>query len=258
MAPPSFREIHESKTGKASDKWDSYLDYYDHLFTPLRDENIRLLEIGVQNGGSLETYAQYFKNGKIFIGCDINPDCSKLKYEDPRINVVVGDANADTAFTAIHKLEDQFDIIIDDGSHVSRDILNTFLIYFSSLKPGGIFVIEDTHTLYSPSYGGGLLSSISATEFFKKIIDIINYEWWGQHASMPAYMVSFFPDGRLPDCLADGWIESVEFRNSIITLRKSLHPSHNKLGDRIVRGKEFTVFNPETWPTSVPLHTPSN
>ena len=39
--------------------------------------------------------------------------------------------------------EPYFDIIIDDGSHILSDILNTFKSYFQLLKPGGYFIIED-------------------------------------------------------------------------------------------------------------------
>ena len=53
----TFATIHEKKQGKASDKWESYLDFYDELFTPLKKTPVSMLEIGVQNEESLETYA---------------------------------------------------------------------------------------------------------------------------------------------------------------------------------------------------------
>lgn len=83
----SFEEIHKAKTGKVSDKWESYLRHYDSLFAMYRDQNISLLEIGIQNGGSLDTYCEYFKNAKILIGCDINVNCSKLNYEEAVSNL---------------------------------------------------------------------------------------------------------------------------------------------------------------------------
>ena len=39
------------------------------------------------------------------------------------------------------------------------------------------------------------------------------------------------------------WIESIEFRNSIITITKSKIEGHNKLGERIIRGSEAIVAN---------------
>ena len=75
MSNNSIKEIHIQKTGKVSDKWSSYLDYYDTVFFSRKNESINLLEIGVQNGGSLETWAEYFKNAKNIIGCDIDEKC---------------------------------------------------------------------------------------------------------------------------------------------------------------------------------------
>ena len=83
----TFADIHLEKKGKASDKWESYLSYYDKIFLPLKQNNISLLEIGIQNGGSLETYLEYFKNAKNIIGCDKKQKCSLLKYSDPKIIV---------------------------------------------------------------------------------------------------------------------------------------------------------------------------
>jgi hypothetical protein len=42
-----------------------------------------------------------------------------------------------------------FDIIIDDGSHVGEHILTSFKILWSTVKPGGYYIIEDLHSIYS-------------------------------------------------------------------------------------------------------------
>ena len=47
MPLPSIETLHRNKTGKVSDKWASYLPYYDQLFAPLQEQPITLLEIGV-------------------------------------------------------------------------------------------------------------------------------------------------------------------------------------------------------------------
>ena len=45
--------------------------------------------------------------------------------------------------------EGQFDIIVDDGSHLPWHQLFTFEIMFETwLKPGGLYVIEDVETSY--------------------------------------------------------------------------------------------------------------
>jgi hypothetical protein len=238
----SFEEIHKAKTGKVSDKWESYLSHYDGLFAVYRDQDVSLLEIGIQNGGSLDTYFEYFKNAKILIGCDINTNCNKLQYQNDKVKVVVGDANSDVTFKEIQQLESNFNIVIDDGSHVSMDIINSFIRYFPMVSPGGVYVIEDTHTLYSRNFGGGILNEFSAYNFFKKLIDVVNFQWWSDHLKMEDYLSTFFLRG-IPDFIHQGWIESIEFKNSVITVKKSRQAGHDKLGPRIIRGTEALVVD---------------
>ena len=80
---------------KVSDKWSIYVAEYDRLFQVYRDQPIRLLEIGVQNGGSLEIWGKFFTNAEKLVGCDINPDCAQLQFDDPRIAIVLANANTD-------------------------------------------------------------------------------------------------------------------------------------------------------------------
>ena len=46
------------------------------------------------------------------------------------------------------------DVIIDDGSHIGEHVCTTFEALFPSMAAGGVYVIEDLHTSYWPSYGG--------------------------------------------------------------------------------------------------------
>jgi cephalosporin hydroxylase len=198
MTNLSIENIHKNKTGKVSDKWASYLIFYDNLLEKYRTKNLNLLEIGVQNGGSLETWNSFFSNANILIGCDIDERCSGLQYDDPRVHIVVGDANQPNTVNKISAICNDFDIVIDDGSHQSTDILNSFLIYFNKVKPGGIYIVEDTHTLYQNLYGGGILNEFSAYSFFKKIIDVISFEFWRNELSLDVYFRTFFSHGQVP------------------------------------------------------------
>ena len=239
----TIENLHRSKTGKVSDKWSSYLKYYDALLKPIQDEPVSMLEIGVQNGGSLETWAKFFVNGENFIGCDIDPNCGKLRYEDPRIKVIVGDANVIGTLEAIKAVKEYLDLVIDDGSHRSIDILNSFVNYFPLVKPGGIYVIEDTHTLYQMQFGGGIMNEFGAYAFFKKLIDVIGFQFWSSEMGIATLFQTFFPLGQVPEVISNGWIESIEFRNSIITIKKSNNATHNKLGERVLVGDSALVQN---------------
>lgn len=237
----TIKQIHLQKTGKVSDKWSSYLDYYDSLFYNSKNDPINLLEIGIQNGGSLETWASYFQNARNIIGCDIDENCRVLSYNDPRIKLIVSDVNSPYSYQEINRTCNELDIIIDDGSHCSVDMLTSFVTYFDMLRPGGIYVVEDTHTLYWQSWGGELSNPFNAYIFFKKLIDVINFQFWDKEMSREEYLSDFFNPNMIPNFIMNGWIESIEFRNSIITIRKSKIPAVNGLGERLVTGTKALI-----------------
>src|SRR5450830_1175849 len=173
MNRKSLHQLYAEHTGKVSDKWSLYLTECDRLFDDYRDKPVRLLEIGVQNGGSLEIWSKYFSNASALIGCDINPDCARLSYDDPRIGVIVGDANAPDVREQVLLRSPQFDIIIDDGSHLSSDIIKSFALYFPRVVEGGVFIAEDLHCSYWGHFEGGLFYPYSSISFFKRLADVI-------------------------------------------------------------------------------------
>jgi 23S rRNA U2552 (ribose-2'-O)-methylase RlmE/FtsJ len=136
-----LKDIYKTHAGKISDKWQIYLEEYEEKFKKYRNGPIGLLEIGIQNGGSLEIYSEYFPNAEKIIGCDIHPNCHLLKYNSKVVSVIVGDANSQNVMQMIQSYG-EFDIIIDDGSHTSSDIVNSFCNYFGSLRQGGCMSLK--------------------------------------------------------------------------------------------------------------------
>ena len=82
-------EIYDQHNDKLSVKWSSYIEKYDELFLKYKEKKVNILEIGVQNGGTLEIYSKYFKQCQNIVGVDINPKCQNLKYSDDRIKVII-------------------------------------------------------------------------------------------------------------------------------------------------------------------------
>jgi len=242
MSAKTLVELYRAHAGKVSDKWSSYLPVYEEAFAPLRDRKVSLLEIGIQNGGSLEIYSRYFPTFERLVGCDINPDCGKLKYQDPRIRVVVADANTDDGESRILKIAGSYDIILDDGSHTSTDIVRSFARYWRHLRPGGVYLAEDLHCSYWREFGGGLYDPMSSISFFKALADIIHQEHWGLTDSSRQRLANFarfygteFGDADLEE------IHSVHFFNSVCIIRKELS-GKNRLGRRILAGLQDPVI----------------
>ncbi|MGY4350480.1 glycosyltransferase involved in cell wall biosynthesis [Bradyrhizobium sp. GM7.3] len=242
MIKRTLHELYANHAGKMSDKWSLYLDEYDRLFASMWDRPVRLLEIGVQNGGSLELWSQFFPKAQAIIGCDINPDCERLTYDDPRIGVIVGDANDRQTQQLILQRSGQFDIVIDDGSHLSSDIVKTFALYFPHLAEGGIFIAEDLHCSYWGAYEGGLYYPYSSITFFKRLADVINHEHWGMPKARGEILRGIF--GKYGCELSEeslALVHSVEFINSMCVVRKS-PAAKNGLGLRVLSGTLELVF----------------
>lgn len=238
----SLADLYDEHSGKLSDKWEFYLSSYDLLFRDFRSRKVRILEIGIQNGGSLEVWAKYFPNFEKIVGCDIDEKCSRLTYDDDRISVVVGDATDPTTEQRIIGLSGQFDIIIDDGSHESGDIFKAFARYFRHLAPGGLFVAEDLHCSYwKEDFNGGLHAPFSSISFFKRLADVINFEHWGVKSTASDALQYFSEtyDIALDDADLLS-VESVLFQNSICAVSKSLSPQA-LLGRRVVVGEDAVV-----------------
>jgi GT2 family glycosyltransferase len=237
----TLAQLYSEHRGKVSDKWSSYLVEYEQIFAEYRDRPVRLLEIGVQNGGSLEIWSRCFPKAVKIVGCDIDPACADLSYDDPRIAVVVGDANSNDAKEAISAHAQTFDIIIDDGSHRSSDIVRAFAQYFPQLADGGVFIAEDLHCSYWRKFEGGLYDPFSAITFFKHLADIVNHEHWGVGRPRSDILSGFCAEYDLQISeLALQSVHSIQFMNSLCVVRKA-RPEDNRLKPRIVVGAEETI-----------------
>src|SRR6266487_2878970 len=128
---------------------------YDALFWRFKYRPIKLLEIGIGGygkrlgGESLNAWQAYFPFATI-IGCDIR---NKTQLSAFRTKIYVLDQSSKAQLEELRDKERAFDIIIDDGSHLSSHQICTFETLFGALKSGGIYIIEDVQTSYW-SHGG--------------------------------------------------------------------------------------------------------
>lgn len=248
-----FSKIFARHDGKISDKWQSYLGFYDEVFRPYKEDPVRILEVGIQNGGSLEVYSKYFANFSKIVGVDIEPRCGELKYDNENIHVVVGDCSALQTYRSVRGFSPEFDIIIDDGSHKSSDIIETFLRYFRLLREGGIYVIEDLHASYWQDWQGGLFEPQSSMRFLKLLTDVVNFEHWGIPATRADLVSRFFPQYQLIAREEDlAKVGSVLLQNSLCLIKKTA-PAAVSLGRRQIRGTVGLISDPRDIDGSLPM-----
>jgi hypothetical protein len=131
-------DMFESHTGRQIDKWLHYIPIYEKHFARFRGKSPRVLELGIDHGGSLQLWKRYFGHGAEIIGVDIE-DCRL--YAETQINIYKYDQK-DPVIVSLGP----FDIVIDDGSHMPEDQE----ISFGNLWPRcqGVYLIEDCHGKY--------------------------------------------------------------------------------------------------------------
>lgn len=142
-----------------SQEWEihNYTDIYEAYLGHLRNEPVRLLEVGLgvsgdawqagvahgrnsEGGASMKMWYDYFPKASIF-GVDINP-ASFL--ENDRVKIFRLDQGNYTQLSEFgEQVGGDFDAIIDDGSHRADHQQITFSALFPYLKPGGVYFIED-------------------------------------------------------------------------------------------------------------------
>jgi len=123
---------------------------YDKYFTPLRDDKLTILEIGIDKGCSIFTLRDYFTNAQIYaIDC---LDKSYLNQNNDFILSVGDQANREYMRNLFAGVE--FDIIIDDGGHGIEQQQVTLEEMLPRLKSRGIYILEDLHTSYEYGYSG--------------------------------------------------------------------------------------------------------
>jgi hypothetical protein len=122
----------------------NYTPIYEQHLAKIKSEPVRLLEIGVACGASLKMWSRYFPYGRI-TGVDIRPECAELCKGYPNIDIKIADATKE-AFIG------EWDVVIDDGSHIAGHISKAFDLQWPWLKSGGLYFIEDLICTYWPAY----------------------------------------------------------------------------------------------------------
>jgi predicted O-methyltransferase YrrM len=158
-----------------TDKGTQYTQVYHRWLAHSREQRMRMLEIGLYNGGSLRMWRDYLPN-TVLHGIDI--DARTLAYQDEVPNSQVrlvdqGDAAALEAFVA--ELGGNYDFILDDGGHTMLQQIVSFEVLWPQLMPGGIYAIEDLGTSYFADYGGrDLREPGTAVDYAKDLVDAVN------------------------------------------------------------------------------------
>jgi len=159
----------------------AYTRFYDRLFDSQRDDEISLLELGYLGGASARMWSEYFPHAKLYY-VDINGPRDVLP---PRTWIQQCDQADAAALEKLHNASGDYDIIIDDASHFSSKTIASFQILWPWLRPGGYYLVEDTHSSYHRHYYGvdeahpdpdkSPNRGVTAMQWFKRMADEANF-----------------------------------------------------------------------------------
>lgn len=173
----------------------NYTRHYAKHFKKFRFRRVKLFEIGVggyddplTGGQSLRMWKKYFPFGQI-ISLDLY---DKSQLQENRIKIYRGSQNDPQILDKISaECGNEFDLIIDDGSHINEHVIATFKLLFPKLKEGGIYVIEDLQTSYWDDFGGNnkdFRNSETSINFVKSLVDGLNHVEY----RIPNYQPTYF------------------------------------------------------------------
>jgi len=160
----------------------NYTPRYFEILKGLKNSPLILLEIGVggyhfpdRGGGSLRMWEEFFPKAHIH-GIDIY---DKSPLNKGRVHTHIVSQTHEQQLINLINVIGSPDVIIDDGSHISSDIIFAFEILFPRLKKGGIYIVEDTETSYWKDHFFGStdidnLHVETSMNYFKRLTDSLN------------------------------------------------------------------------------------
>ena len=121
----------------------SYVPVYGRLFSDYRNRGrVRMLEIGVAAGLSIQMWQEWFGDTAIVTGVDCSAAWLSPALRE-QFEIIIGHSNVPSCRRAVEAGGRRFDIIIDDGDHDPSIQLGTFHNFWPLVEPGGIYVVED-------------------------------------------------------------------------------------------------------------------
>lgn len=208
-------DIYAGNEGVKVHKWHHYLPLYDRYFARYRGTPVKFLEIGVNNGGSLQMWRRYFGEDAVICGIDINPDCAQYDGQSGMVRIGSQD---DPAFLAgVIEEMGGIDAVLDDGSHRMHHIDASLRILYPQLAMGGTYMIEDLHTVYYPRFGGGFRAPGNFFNTVRGMMDDM-HDWYHGKKGL-----------SLPELGAE--FSGLHVHDSIVVIDKAPHlrPTHSRV-----------------------------
>jgi hypothetical protein len=157
---------------KYSIKWNNYFEIYENIFKKFINKKIKIVEIGIGDGGSLFMWKKFFGKKAKIIGIELNPEAKKL--EKYGFKIYLGDQSSQIFWKNFYKKVGKIDILIDDGGHTNLQQITSLMESVKNINNGGMIVVEDTHTSFMKNKGFKNPSKYSFINFTTSLIENIH------------------------------------------------------------------------------------
>lgn len=241
---------HSDKTTRPMDHhsyesmYEKYLGLY-RFARPFAGKAVKLLEIGIGPKGTAKgfrLYKEYLPTVEYY-GFEIQNQLEQFATSGVltadevawlETHVMVGNQSKSVDRIRVQRRWGPFDIIVDDGSHMSAAQIATFRhLFLDALKPGGTYIVEDLETSFQPQNDAELerLRSGTAMSFVKFVADLIyglNFHWWNQPnydkcvRGNPTQFMDRPGVVIYPDILS--WVQTIDCDREICVFRKRHAP----------------------------------
>jgi hypothetical protein len=200
-------------------KWPHYLPIYESALAAFRSRPIRMLEIGVYLGGSLQMWRRYLHPESVIVGVDIDAECKRFDNPAEKVHVRIG-GQQDTEFLGEVGAEfGPFDVILDDGSHMTSLMVETirYLLFPNALVDGGIYIVEDIHSNYWTPHRDSVMSFV---DFTKWLIDAMHAHYQVTRSEFEFRVGDAHRRAGVTVPVATTLLERVEFYDSIAVVHR--------------------------------------
>ena len=127
------------RTGRGLWKWRHYFEIYQRHFAKFVGREIRVLEIGIYSGGSLQMWRDYFWQW-------LPPNGRRHPAVGPRVglggcaNCGIGDQGDPAFWRSALPAIPRIDVVIDDGGHEPNQQIVTLEALLPHMNPGGVYL----------------------------------------------------------------------------------------------------------------------
>ena len=204
-------------------KFHNYFWIYERYFTKFVNKPIKMLEIGVKNGGSTRMFKKWLGDRAQIIGVDIDENCRNIDFPE-NVTVEIGDQSDPEFLKYLSNKYGQFNIVLDDGGHTYDQITTSFNLLFDSVALDGIYMIEDTCCqFWENSKFLGSSGTDSFKEFVWDLVQKVNADM-GDHSLIDYWYLKPEERSELRHSTVGRFIGNVSVYESIVVVEKMERP----------------------------------